>query len=109
MNNKLPKVFTNKIEKQINNNEKIYITKKDDIINPIKEEIIIENKNNIEKRLKEIINNNNYAYIIPVKIETTDEVIETRIIGKNKKNILTYDNKKIEIDTIKNIEILNQK
>ena len=58
----------------------------------------------IEQKINEIIKSNNYIYKIPVKIQLKNEEIITNIIGKNKKNIITIDNKLIKIDEIKNIE-----
>ena len=111
MNNKLPKIFANKIEKKIKNNKEIYVS------TPTAEEKIETNnrkglsKNNektinktIEQKINEIIKSNNYIYKIPVKIQLKNEEIITNIIGKNKKNIITIDNKLIKIDEIKNIE-----
>ena len=113
MEKKLPKVFANKIEKEINNNEKIYNSshKEKQEIRQIQKEIEtkkaiinLENKN-INQKINEIINSKKHIYKIPVKIKTETEEINTKIIGKNKNNIITIDNKLIKIETIKNIEI----
>lgn len=106
MNNKLPKIFANKIEKKIKNNKEIYVSTTN-----IKEKTNETKKQNnkkiktINQKINEIIKSNNYIYKIPVKINLENEEIITNIIGKNNKNIITMDNKLIKIEEIKNIEI----
>ena len=104
MKEKLPKVFANKITKTIKNNEKIYTSNPEE---NIKTQSTNQNNNstNIEKKIFKILNSREYMYKIPVKIETTTEKMKTTIIGKNKKNLITLDNKLIKIEDIKNIEI----
>lgn len=116
MEKKLPKVFANKIDKEINNNEKIFKSnsqqnqennqpeKKD----KIKEKNINTEEKNINKKINEIINTKKYIYKIPVKIKTETGEIKTKIIGKNKNNIITIDNTLIKIDNIKDIEICEE-
>lgn len=112
MNNKLPKIFANKIDKKIKNNKEVYVS-----VSETKEQLETNNKKEppkqkqktinktIEQKINEIIKSNNYIYKIPVKIQLKDEEIITNIIGKNNKNIITMDNKLIKINEIKNIEI----
>ena len=112
MNNKLPKIFANKIDKKIKNNKEVYVS-----VSETKEQLETNNKKKppkqnqktinktIEQKINEIIKSNNYIYKIPVKIQLKDEEIITNIIGKNNKNIITMDNKLIKINEIKNIEI----
>lgn len=114
MNNKLPKIFANKIEKKIKNNEEIYTTsnKTQNLKTQTKEESseirIINNKireKTISQKINEIIKANKYIYKIPVKIDLKDKQLITNIIGKNNKNIITINNELIKIEDIKNIEI----
>ena len=86
MKKTLPKVYANIIDKKIE----------------IKEE------KNIDKQIQTILNTKKYIYKIPVEIETEKETIITKIIGKNKNNIITIDNELIKIDTITNIKIKNE-
>ncbi len=108
MNNKLPKIFANKIEKKINNNKEVYVSEHNEE-EPKKNESKRSTYKNINKtitqKINEILKSNNYVYKIPVKIELDNEEIITNIIGKNNKNIITIDNELIKIDEIKNIEI----
>lgn len=108
MNNKLPKIFANKIEKKINNNKEVYVSEHNEE-EPKKNEskrLTYKSINKtITQKINEILKSNNYVYKIPVKIELDNEEIITNIIGKNNKNIITIDNELIKIDKIKNIEI----
>lgn len=111
MEKKLPKVFANKIKKEINNNEKVYTS----IEERSKEESMIKNPEEkkpsnkqiktINQKINEIINTKKYIYKIPVKIITQEQELKTKIIGKNNKNIITIDNQLIEINKIKEIYI----
>lgn len=116
MKKKLPKVFANKIEKVLNNNAEIYNsshcekqaqTQTEQIDKPSKILINTESKT-INQKINEIINSKKYIYKVPVKIKTDTEEIKTKIIGRNKNNIITIDNTLIKIETIKNIEIYEQ-
>lgn len=95
-----PKVFRNTINKSIKNNENVFYSK-----NEIKNEIK-ESKNIIQK-INEIFASPNYIYKANVKIKTNDDIITTRIIGRNKDYIITMDNKLIPIKNI--IDIKSQK
>lgn len=112
MEKKLPNIFVNKINKEMNNNEKICITKKTNSIeeNVIKKEInnIKVNSKDIENKLKEIMKNKKTKYKIPVKITTEEEVINKYIVGKNNNYIITIENELIPISKIKNIELKNE-
>lgn len=120
MKDNLPKVFKNILEKQIENNEKVHMTKaeinnreKITATEEINQRISQNNKqkvlNIVEKKLSKLINDKkHYTYRIPVEIELQDKTITTKIIGKTKNTILTIDNEKIEIEKIKNITIIEK-
>lgn len=106
MKEKLPKVYVNKIEKEIKNNEKVYSTKQTTELietKKSKESIPVS----ITQKINKILNTKNHIYKIPVKIKIkdTEEEIITKIIGKNKTNIITIDNELIAIKKIEDIEI----
>lgn len=102
MNNKLPKVFQNKIDKQINNNSKFFYSANRTLENDNKKEII-----DVRKKINDIFSSTNYVYKASVLIKTTDKNIETKIIGRNKNYLITMDNKTIPINEIKDITIKN--
>ena len=112
MKKKLPKVYANKIEKNINNNEKIYnsttIKKEENTQEKQTKTKKTEPEKNINKKINEIFNTKNYIYKIPVKIQINNQEIITNLIGKNKNNIITIDNKLIKIEQIQNIEIYKE-
>jgi len=109
----LPKMYRNKIEKEIINNESVFSTifssinetntntKKDD------RGIIINNKNNytVEQKIANIFNSPNYIYKIDVVIVTDKEKLNKRIVGKTRTNLITMDNEYIPINTIRDIYI----
>ena len=114
MNNKLPKIFANKIEKKLKNNEEVYTTSKtnqdknkEKKIEKKQEKKVISKTENktINQKINDILKTNKYIYKIPVKIELKDNQLITNIIGKNNKNLITINNELIKIEEIKNIEL----
>ena len=108
----LPKMYRNKIEKEIRNNEKIFST----IYNNKKNVIENENRSNnqtitpkktytVEQKIATIFNSPNYIYKIDVVIITDTETKNKRIVGKTKTNLITIENEYIPINTIRDIYI----
>lgn len=107
MNNNLPKVFQNRIEKKITNNKKAYYSNNKE--NIIKNDTIKDNKNiefskNINKKINDIFKSTNYVYKANVEIKTKTNTINTRIIGRNKKYLITFENEVIPIEDIIDIK-----
>ena len=96
----LPKMYHNTIDKDINNNEKMYST----MYNNDRK---ISNKNNytVEQKIYNIFNSPNYIYKIDVTIVTDKGKTNKRIVGKTKTNLITMDNEYIPINTIRDIYI----
>ena len=107
----LPKMYRNRIEKEITNNEKIFSTMFNTVTNTFKKEddrkIKIENRNNytIEQKIASIFKSPNYIYKIDVVIVGDRETQTKRIVGKTKTNLITMDNEYIPINTIRDIYI----
>lgn len=104
----LPKMYRNKIDKDIKNNERVFSTmyeNKNDIVN--NQNIFINNRNNytVEQKIYNIFNSPNYIYKIDVTIVTDQETFNKRIVGKTKSNLITMDNEYIPINTIRDIYI----
>lgn len=108
----LPRMYRNKIEKEIKNNEKVFST----MFNSINEQftknddrniIVPNNKNNytVEQKIANIFNSPNYIYKIDVVIVTDKDKTTKRIVGKTKTNLITMDNEYIPINTIRDIYI----
>lgn len=105
--NELPKMYHNKIDKNINNNERVFSTLNNDNIINNTNNSFINNRNNltVEQKIVNIFNSPNYIYKIDVVIVTDKNKEVKRIIGKNKNNLITMDNEYIPINTIRDIYI----
>lgn len=104
----LPKMYRNKIDKDIKNNEKFFSTMYDKKIEKENNKnIFINNKNNytVEQKIYNIFNSPNYIYKIDVTVVTDSSIQNKRIVGKTKTNLITMDNEYIPISTIRDIYI----
>ena len=104
----LPKMYRNKIEREINNNEKIFCTMystSNDIENKREDRNIRNNNKTVEQKIADIFNSPNYIYKIDVVIKTDTDTKNKRIVGKTKTNLITMDNEYIPINTIRDIYI----
>ena len=109
MDRKLPKVFANKIDKQLNNNESVYYgndvrgvkeeTKKNTDKTPL--------SGNINQKINTIFNSPNYIYKADVEIKVNGKTVKKRIIGKNNTHLITFDNELILISDIEDINFAN--
>lgn len=105
MEKKLPSIFANKINKNIDNNKKVYYSDLEE--NKIDEKL---NKNflkpqlNINQKINKIFNSPKYVYKADVTIKLKDKTINKKIIGKNNNNIITIDNELIPISDIEDID-----
>ncbi len=95
MNKKLPNVFVNKIDREINNTQKLYYS---DLRGERKEPV------NVMKKINDIFSSIHHVYKSHVRITTNNDVIDTFIVGKSNIYLLTLDNKKIRIPDIIDIE-----
>lgn len=105
----LPKMYRNKIEKEISNNEKMFSTMYNNKITLEKEDRSTITKTRkiytVEQKIADIFNSPNYIYKIDVVIVTDRETQTKRIVGKTKTNLITMDNEYIPINTIRDIYI----
>ena len=90
------KVFVNKIDGDIGNNQN-YCEVND------KKEIYNSKESNVENKLNELFNTNGYIFNIKVKIVTDKKIYNTRIASRVGNNIITLDNDVISINEIKDI------
>ena len=95
---KKKKVYVNKINKKIDNNQNYCDVKKEEV-----EIDYIDNKISIDDKLNKLFNSNGYIFNIDVKIITNDKAYNTKIAGKVGNNIITLDNDIININDIKDI------
>lgn len=97
---KKPSVFANKIDHKLNNNEQVFTSFRDS-----KNEFV--ESVDVRKKLNDIFNSPKYVYKADVIIKTKNEVIEKTIVGMNKSEILTFDNEKIKIEDIIDVNLKN--
>ena len=105
----LPKMYHNNIDKNINNNKKIFSTMYNSDTEVRSTNNFINNKNNytVEQKIYNIFNSPNYIYKIDVIIVTDKGKDKKRIVGKTKTNLITMNNEYIPINTIRDIYIDN--
>lgn len=106
----LPKMYKNNINKEINNNSKIFSTINNDrnVTEEKRNPFNIENgKYNytIEQKIANIFNSPNYIYKIDVVVLTGSGPQNKRIVGKTKTYLITMDNEYIPISSIRDIYI----
>lgn len=103
----LPKMYHNKIMKDITNNKEVFSTINDRMEVVKSKKIKIDNKNNytVEQKIYNIFNSPNYIYKIDVVIVTDSGTFNKRIVGKTMTNLITMDNEYIPINTIRDIYI----
>lgn len=109
MGKKLPSVFANKIEKNINNNERVYYSKKEEQNDENRGEKNyqkLDSNLNINQKINKIFSSTNYVYKMNVRIILKDNKIERKIIGKNATHLITMENELIPIGDIIDIEII---
>lgn len=104
MDKKLPKVFANKINKNLDNNKSIFYSNKENI------DVVdnsIRNSNpavNINQKINSIFSSPKYVYKADVDITTNNGVVSKRVVGKNGTHLITIDNELIPISNIIDIE-----
>ena len=99
MNSRLPKMYKNKINKSIDNTQKIYSSISDNSINDKYKYSSVS----IDKKISDIFNSSDYVYKADVNIVTDNDIIKRRIVARNKNNLITIDNEFIPISIIRDI------
>ena len=91
---KKKKVFVNKIEEKVGNNQTLCEVSEDEV-----------SKNNltVEEKLEKLFNTNGYIFNVGVDIITNDKTYHTKIASKIGNTIITLDNDVICIKEIKDI------
>lgn len=101
MDKKLPKVFANKFDKKISNNNTVFYSASKEKSNALANNKAI----NINKKISNIFNSNSFVYKKEVKIILHDQSVVKQVIGRNQKNLITIDNELIPIKDIIDIEV----
>lgn len=97
MEKKLPSVFANK-DVRNSNNETIYYSQID-----LKKDRPSLIGKNVREKINSIFNSSHYIYKADVEIIFEDKVMNKRIIGRQGDYLLTFDNEKININDIVDI------
>lgn len=114
MEKKLPKVYANKFDKNISNNEKVVYSKNNE---DIESEIEVDDdqiknigKNvqgtNISQKLNSIFSSPRYVYKADVEITLKDKKVVKKIVGQNQNYLITIENELIPISDIVDIDFV---
>lgn len=106
MKKDLPEMFHNEFNKNINNNRCIFSSltdRKERVDKKEYEEYNGYDRFTIEQKIFNIFNSRDYIYKADVTIVTNNGVLNKRIVGKSKDNLITMDNEYIPISIIKDI------
>lgn len=103
MKKELPGLFANKINKPLNNNEKVAVTKNEER-EMVEEHKSISSEKNVLEKIKEIFDSPRYVYKADVKIILKDKTITKKIVGKTQTHLLTLENELIPIQDIVDIK-----
>ena len=99
----LPKIYRSNEKKEFNNNSTVYYSSNRS--SNIKEEV---DKKTIIQKINDIFSYPNYVYKANVEITLKDKKLIKRIIGRNKKYIITMDNDLIPIEDILDIKSIKK-
>ena len=100
MEKKIPKVFANTIDKELQNNSRFHYSKGDYVRNEKRNNLI-----SIEQKINEIFNSSRYVYKADVLITYKDGKVERKtIVGRNRNELITFDNKVIKNNDIIDID-----
>ena len=98
MGKKLPGIFSNKINKKLNNNDEYFVSNNSNINYKLSKEEVKEKINNI-------LNSSDFVYRVNVLIALKDKNITRKIIALKDDNLLTIDGEYIKLDDILDINI----
>lgn len=107
MDKELPKVYANKIDKELDNNDTYSYNMNNDEtrISKEKETVVKDGKieKNILQKIDDIFKSPRYVYKADVVIKTKEGESVYKVIGKNYNSLITIDNELIKIDDILDI------
>lgn len=98
MAKKLPSVFSNKIDKTLNNNERFYVSS-------ISYNKPIYSKEEIKDKINKIFKSSSYVYKANVEITLKDKVVNKKIIALKDDKLLDINGEYINLDDILDIKI----
>lgn len=104
MEKKLPKIYANRIDKDINNNDKVAYSKNDQFREVKEQNTTLNFEKSINQKISDIFNSPRYVYKADVDITLKDKKIKVKLVGKNNNKLITLDNELIPIDDIIDIK-----
>lgn len=105
MDKKLPKVFANTIDKELNNNERVYYERSDKNTKSSPKKTKDTTELNINQKINKIFGSSRYVYKADVKIKYKNgNTLNKKVIGRNKNELITMDNELIKVTDIDDIE-----
>jgi len=114
MEEKLPKIFANKVS-NVQNNRKYYYSEKDDTTNIRKEssnDVVNKYKLNnnvdnsdINKKIIDLFKSPNNVYKVKADIKINNKVVTKNLIGRTNSTLITLDDEIINISDIQDINI----
>ena len=96
---KLPELYTNTFNKKIDNSLEYISIPKETIDNNTD-----LSKYSLNKKIENIFKSKNYIYKIKVEISYQNKTTTETLIGKTKNNLITIDNKLINLNDILDIK-----
>lgn len=104
MNKKLPNIFVNKIDKKLDNNEKVYYGEhgknKEDVVDEFKD------IKDIRDKMNEMYKDVPFLYKKKVSITLKDKTMEAKVISYNQNYLITMNNERILLDDIIDIKFI---
>lgn len=103
MSKELPKMYQNKIQKNIDNIQKVYSTIGYGSNRAKEKENTRYSSISIDQKIEQIFSAPDYVYKADVVIVTDQEEFRKRIVARNRNNLITIDNEYIPISMIRDI------
>ena len=103
MTKKLPDIYAHKLDKKVDTIQEVFYSSRNDNPKPKPAQSVSNNYMSIDDKINKILSSPTYVYKADVVIVTDRGTLKVRMIGKNRDNIMTMDNKLIPIKDIKDI------
>ena len=104
MDKKLPGVFVNRINKKLTNNESVFYERSNmNINNKVSNKVNVDKDKTVNEKINSIFSSDSYVYKMEVTIKLKDKTLTKKIIGRNKKDLITIEGEVINIDDIVDI------
>ena len=101
-------MYKNKINKCLNNTQKVYSTISENRSSSVSEDRKMDrsvryDNVSVDKKISDIFNANDYVYKADVKIVTDSGTLNKRVVARNRNNLITMDGEYIPISIIRDI------